>query len=192
MIAPVSPLHDRRAPGDQGPVGPDGPGVVLSEISIGALWQIAPWPGRVGPAGAAAAAAAGAGAAPGPGRMVAGSAGRLLRVAPLGLWLTGAEALPRPALDPGDGVVTDLGHARTLIRIDGPAQAALLARLVPLDLRETAFAEGTVATTGLHHVGVTLCRRDAGVDLYVPRSFARALWDHIAAAARQFGLGVGV
>ena len=61
------------------------------------------------------------------------------------------------------------------------ARCCRLARLVPLDLREAAFPEGSAALTGWRHVPLTLLRDAEGAELLVPRSHAPTL----AAQARR-------
>ncbi|MDT8345179.1 MAG: hypothetical protein RQ752_12210 [Thermohalobaculum sp.] len=186
----VSSLARALAPRTIGPVGEHGPGVRLSERGIASLWQVAAWPDRLDAAGLAAAAAAGAGIAPGPGRSVTGTAATLMRVEPLKWWLLAGHDLPRPALDAGVGTVLDLSHARTAIRIEGARAVDLMARLLPVDLRPAAFPDGAVASSGLHHVGVTVLARAGGFDLFVPQSFACSLFEHITAIAAQFGVEI--
>jgi heterotetrameric sarcosine oxidase gamma subunit len=188
MVTPVSPLEGHLAPGRSGLVTGAGPGIRLSERRIASLWQVAAWPGRLSQAGAAAAAAAGAPEAPGPGRSAAGDTATLMRIEPLKWWLVAGDDLDRPALDGQDGTVLDLSHARTVIRVEGPETAALMARLVPLDLRARSFPEGAVASTGLHHSGVTLTRREGGIEIFALRSYALSIWEHLAESAAQFGL----
>ena len=188
MAEPVSAISGHLAAGLHGPVGTEGPGVTLTEAPIGALWQVAAWPDRLAAAGAGAAAAAGAKGAPGPGGAVTGQTALLLRTEALKYWIVADTALPRPDLSAGDAAVLDLGHARTRIRLAGPAWRALMARLVPLDLRAEAFPDRAVASTALHHVGVTLMRRGDTLDLYIPRSFALSLVEHVIGVGAQFGL----
>jgi heterotetrameric sarcosine oxidase gamma subunit len=190
MVTPVSPLEGHLAPGRSGLVTGAGPGIRLSERRIASLWQVAAWPGRLSQAGAAAAAAAGAPEAPGPGRSAAGGTATLMRIEPLKWWLVAGADLDRPALDGQDGTVLDLSHARTVIRVEGPATEALMARLAAVDLRERAFPEGAVAATGMHHVSVMLHRRAGGIEIHVFRSFALSLWEHIGEVAAQFGAEV--
>lgn len=187
MVERVSALAGHLGPRRLGIVGDAGPGIRLSERRIASLWQVAAWPGRVAEAGRAAAVAAGAEAAPKPGQSAAGGAGTLLRTEPLKWLLVAERALPRPAVEAADATLLDLSHARTVLRIEGSAALDLLSRLVPLDLRPRSFPEGRVAASGLHHVGVMLHRRGPGFDLYLPRSFALSLFEHIAEAAAQFG-----
>jgi sarcosine oxidase gamma subunit len=190
MADRVSALDGHVAPRRLGPK--DGPaGVRLSELRLHGLWQIAAWPDRLGAAGRAAAGAAGVPEAPGPGESAAGIRGTLLRTEPLKCLLASRDPLPRPEIAPGDGTALDLSHARTLVRLEGPAAPDLMARLVALDLRPGAFPDGRVATAPIHHVAVTIHARAGGLDLYLPRSFALALWEHMAETGAQFGLEIG-
>ena len=189
MAERVSALAGHDAPRRLGPEG--APGVRLRELPLAGLWLIGAWPDTLGEAGRIAAAAAGVPEAPGPGRSASGLKGTLLRTEPLKCLLASREPLPRPEIGPEVGTALDLGHARTLIRAEGPATPALMARLVALDLRPGAFPDGRVASTGMHHVGVTLHARAEGLDVYVPRSFALALWEHMAETGAQFGLEIG-
>lgn len=164
-----------------------GPELTLSERRLGAIWQLAAWPDRIADAAARAAALAGADAAPGPRRAIAGSAASLLRTEPL-KWLLVSET-DEPPPDLGDaGTAVDLSHARTVIRIEGAAMPELMARLMPLDTRPDAMPEGSVATSGLHHIAVTVHLRDGGADLYAFRSFGLSLWEHVIETADQFAV----
>lgn len=160
--------------------------VRLYEVPVSKLWQIAAWPDTRDAVGTAAADTAGVADAPGAGRAALGADGdavaerALLRRAPLVWWLYGADA---PALDAGQGVTLDLSHAFTQIALRGPGAATLLNRHLPLDLRERAFPQDAVAGTAFHHVGVTLWRRADGYRLFVPRSFALALWQLLRVSA---------
>jgi len=187
----VSALAGHTKPRQLGLIGSEGPGVRLSERRIESLWQIAAWAKRMDRAAGAAAGAAGADAAPGPGQSCAGEHGTLLRTEPLKWLLIGTRPLTRPAIEAEDGVALDLSHARTVIRIEGRALPELMARMVPLDLRPRAFPEGRVASSGLHHMGVTIHRRGDGIDLYALRSFGLSVWEHLIESAEQFGVEIG-
>lgn len=183
----ASALEGHTGPRRFGLIGPDGPGIRLSERRLASIWLIAAWPDRLAEAGAAAARAAGADAAPGPGASAGGKGGTLMRVEPLKWLLVSEGESPRPRLDAADGTVLDLGHARTVIRVSGPRAVELMARMVPLDLRPTAFPEGSVSSSVLHHVGVTVMARDGGFDLLVLRSLGLAVWETLVESAGQFG-----
>jgi len=189
MVERVSSLEGFNAPRETGRIGESGPGVTLSERRIGSLWQIAAWPDRLAAAGEAAANAAGVAAAPGPGQSDSGTA-TLIRTEPLKFWLASDDPLPRPDISAEDGTVLDQSHARTVIRVTGPHALDLMARAVPVDLRPVAFPEGAVASTGLHHVGVTILARGGGYDIFTPRSFALSLWEHLIEIAAQFGVEI--
>ncbi len=187
MVERASALAGHNAPRHFGLVASGGPGIRLSERSLTSLWLIAAWPERLAETAAAAAAAAGVDAAPGPGASATGKGGTLLRTEPLKWLLASEDEIARPALDAADGTVLDLDHARTVIHVSGPEALDLMARMVPLDLRPAAFPEGSVANTGLHHVGVTIAARDGGFDIFVLRSFGLAVWEMLVESAAQFG-----
>jgi sarcosine oxidase subunit gamma len=187
MVERASSLEGHNAPRQFGLIGPGGPGIHLGERHLASAWLIAAWPERLAATGAAAAAAAGVDAAPGPGASATGPGGTLLRAEPLKWLLISADELARPALDVADGTVLELSHARTVIHVSGPKVLDLMARMVPLDLRTAAFPEGSVANTGLHHLGVTLLARDGGFDILVLRSFGLAVWEILIESAAQFG-----
>lgn len=161
----------------------EGAGVTLAEMRIESLWQIAAWPDSLAEAGRRVANAAGVEGAPGPGLSAVAAGRLLLRTEPLKWWLIGAA----PPEMGGSGTRLDLSHARTGLRVEGPAAGAVMARLAPLDFRSPAFAEGRVATAPIHHIGVTIRRGAAGFELYIPRSYARSLWSLVGETAAQFG-----
>ena len=76
------------------------------------------------------------------------------------------------------------------MRIEGPNAKDLLNRFLPIDLRDHAFADGAVASTAFHHVGVTLMRTGDAYELFIPRGFALSLWEMLVESAEQFGLEV--
>lgn len=188
--------------------------IILGEVGELRLHQIAAWPDRIDAVGKIAARAAGVAAAPGPGRAVqaaesaainsaAATAAKmattaesakstqpespppaLLRIEPLKWWLIGAPVAPD--IGPQQGAVLDLSHARTRLRIAGPCAAEFLNRHLPLDLRAAAFPEGAVASSQLHHVGVTLWRSRRGYELFIPRGYALSVWEVLLQTAAQF------
>ncbi|MDI3336307.1 sarcosine oxidase subunit gamma [Defluviimonas aestuarii] len=69
--------------------------------------------------------------------------------------------------------MTDQSDGWARMRLEGPGTEAVLARLVPLDLRATAFPVGSAARTGLNHMMMVLCRtEDAAFEIMVFRSMA--------------------
>ena len=80
---------------------------------------------------------------------------------------------PDPAPLAGIAALSDQSDAWARMRIKGPGAAAVLARLVPLDLRPSSFADGQVARTGLTHMMTILLRSGAdSFDIMVFRSMA--------------------
>ena len=190
MVERASALDGHNTPRRFGPAGLsslDTPGIRLTERRLASAWLIAAWPERLVQAGMAAAKAAGVDAAPGPNMSATGPGGTLLRAEPLKWLLISEDDVPCPALKTTDGTTLELSHARTVIHVSGADALELMARAVALDLRPAAFPEGSVANTGLHHVGVTILARDGGFDVFVLRSFGLAIWDSLSEIAAQFG-----
>ncbi len=166
---------------------PGDPGITLREVPGLVLHQISAWPETLVSVAAEAAVAAGLTGAPGPGTASVGTPGTLLRVEPLKWWIYGVEA---PDLSADLGTTLDLSHARTHVRLRGPQAATCLNRYLPLDLRDAFFPVGTVASSALHHVGITLWRSNDGFDLFLPRGFALSTWEILIETAAQFGAEV--
>ena len=185
MAKRTSALEGSYQPGRFGSLGATG--ITLQQVPELTLHQIAFWADSIDETGSLAASAAGADSAPGPGRAIIGNKGAILRIEPMKWWLIGVEA---SVLLPEQGATIDLSHSRTRIRISGPDAVDLLNRLLPLDLRETSFPEGSVASSALHHVGVTLWRSGDGYELFIPRGFALSVWEVLFDSALQFGVEV--
>lgn len=188
MVDRISALAGHYKTGKFGLLGEgDKPGVILEEVKDLVLHQIAAWPDTLDAVAKQAARAAGCETAPGPCKAEVSKLAALLRIEPLKWWLLGAEA---PEVDAGQGARLDLSHSRTRIRIGGADAAEFLNRQLSLDLRENSFPVGSVASTVIHHVGVSLWRSDQGYELFIPRGFALTLWQGFVESAEQFGLEV--
>lgn len=162
-------------------------GVCLAEVPSLKLYQVAAWANSIDVVGAQVAKAVGCERAPGPCEAAAVGTVAALRIEPLKWWLYGVEA---SAVDAEQGAILDISHSRTHIRISGPDATTLLNRHLSLDLREHSFPIGSVASTMIHHVGVTLWRADTGYELFIPRGFALSLWEGIVDSAKQFGVEI--
>jgi methylglutamate dehydrogenase subunit D len=96
------------------------------------------------------------------------------------------------ALPADQGVVTDLGQSRTVIRIGGPSTRDVLARSFAIDLHPAVFPPGSFASSSLHHTGALLHYvRDLGgsavFDIYLLRTFAVSLFESLCLTAEGFG-----
>lgn len=192
----LSALATAYRPGLYGTSDPAAAALVLQERRDLDLALLACFPEDREAAAAAAQAVLGL-ALPVPGRALEGKGGALLwqgpdrwlAVAPEGRGLTAGlrEALAeRPA-----AAVTDLAHARSVIRLRGSAARPLLAKGCGLDLDPAVFEAGHCAVTRFGHQAVTLHARGAEeIDLYVTRSFALALWEELLDLGSEFGLRV--
>jgi heterotetrameric sarcosine oxidase gamma subunit len=149
------------------------------------LLQYHAWPEAYPRVAAALAASCGASGAPAPGKAVSGGDVSLLRIHPQRLWLISEyPAADRyPALDSEAGASLDLSHARAIFRVAEEFAVPLLSRFIAIDLRPHHFAVDDVAVTPLHRVSVVLWRRADGIDVLVPRSFARSIWELLAETA---------
>ena len=162
-------------------------GVRLQEVHGLTLFQVAAWANSIDAVGAQLASKVGCDTAPGPCKAHSVGAVAVLRIEPLKWWLYGVDA---PEFDAEQGAILDISHSRTQVRVSGVEAATLLNRHLPLDLREHSFPVGSVASTMIHHVGVTLWRSDDGYELFIPRGFALSLWEGLVESATQFGVEI--
>lgn len=154
-------------------------GARLSEAVLGPVTSIAPFRGRE----AAVARALGGAVLPPPGRTERMGEGRLVWTGPGRALLIG-RAVPEGLS--GIAAVVDQGDGLAAVLLEGPAARDVLARLVPLDLRDRSFAEGATARTLLNHMAVTLSRLGAEAwEVMAMRSMAATLVREIAEAMRH-------
>ena len=131
---------------------------------------------------------------PQPRRALVGETGDLLWTGADQWWLVDREremdaGEARTLCRAPDVTVTDLAHARTVVRVDGPMARELLAKGCPLDV--DGLEAGYCAPTRLGPFSVVLhCRAERCFDLYVFRSFGLAMWEWLADEAAEFGYEV--
>lgn len=189
-----SALAEALKPGVYGAAGPSGPGIEIRELGPLAFVQVAAFDAER--AAAAIGAALGQPAPSARNGVSTAGAAVVLWIGP-GRWLV-IEPESRDLASllgqhcPGDvGTVTDLGHARTALRVEGPKVRDLLAKLSILDVDPAVFPPGTCAQTQFGQVGVLLyCRLRDGFDLFLPRSFAVSVLEAVMDAALEFGCRV--
>jgi len=159
----------------------------LSHRSCAVLLQYHAWPDRYAQMAKNLATHCGLPEAPRPGKAACGAKIALLRVHSQRLWLiaNSGNAHDHPTLSADTGAVLDLSHARSTIHVEDRVAVGLLSRFVAVDLRPDRFAVDDLALTPLHRVSVLLWRRTDGIDLLVPRSFARTAWDVLAEAVEH-------
>jgi sarcosine oxidase subunit gamma len=152
-------------------------GARLSEAELGPVTSLAPFAGRAAEVEARLGAPL-----PPPGRVGAVEGGRLLWAGPGRAWLVGRGA---PELT-GLAAVVEQGDGIVGLRLEGEGAREVLARLVPLDLRDRAFPEGATARTLLNHMAVTLTRVGAEAwEILAMRSMAATLVREVAEAMRH-------
>lgn len=87
--------------------------------------------------------------------------------------------------------VTQVGEARTTIRIAGPNARETLNKGCALDLHPRAFGPGACAQTILARADMTLHQvADDAYDVIVLRSFAEYVWTWLEDAAGEYGVKV--
>ena len=203
MADPGSPVPRRSALGDllaERRLGSEAqpPMVDLRERAGRVLWQIAAWrAGEVASLRAIVAERLGLALPEAPD---AAATGELVafQIAPRRWWLVGPatglelDARLADALA-GHAALTDLSHARTLLRLAGPASRSTLEKLCRIDLHPQAFPPGRVAQTPLGQVAALIHAVDGRpcFDLYLPRSLARSAALSLIEAATEFGLALG-
>jgi len=98
-------------------------------------------------------------------------------------------ALLRSAIPADTGSVTDLGHARCYIQVEGNRCTAMLNKLFALNLRETEFPVGQVRLSGTHHVPSMLHRMSPECfRIIVFTTYAYDQLTSVIDAAREYGV----
>lgn len=171
----------------------NGAGATLAELRPAAIAQVTAWPGT----DKSAAKAIGElfGKAPGPaGTAVEPGAVTMVTLAP-GRYLLfsendGLASALNAALPAKDAAVTDLSHARTMLRLSGKAAADILGKGLAIDLHASVFPAGRAAQSVIHHMDVLVIRREEQVfDLVVLRGFALSLAEWLLDAGLEYEIG---
>jgi heterotetrameric sarcosine oxidase gamma subunit len=159
-------------------------GVILAEVPVGPITSLAVFPG--GAKAVAKGLKALGLAMPAPGAFAEKKGARIVWTGRDQAFLMGVEA---PALE--GAAVTDQSDGWAVLGLSGVAAVEVLARLVPLDLRLTAFPVGSAVRSGLNHMNAVILRTgDYAFELMVFRSMARTAWHELETtiamvAARQ-------
>jgi heterotetrameric sarcosine oxidase gamma subunit len=96
-----------------------------------------------------------------------------------------------PKLD--GAAVTDQSDGWVVLGLGGPAAVDVLARLVPVDLRLSAFSVGRVVRSGLNHMNAVILRTgDYAFEIMVFRSMARTAWHELEATTHMVAARSGV
>jgi sarcosine oxidase subunit gamma len=176
-----SALEEHYAPGSFGAAGSHGPALALRERRDLAMAQVNGAPDESGPATLAS---------------VTDGDTTLLWTGP-GQWFAVSESLGADGLLAGleerfsstDATVSDLSHARTVLRVSGAAWKDLLAKGCPADI--DAMVPGDCVASLLSHFTVIIhCVTEDSADVYVFRSFGASLWEWLRGGAEEFGYTV--
>lgn len=157
-------------------------GCQLSQMALGPVTSLGPYAGEAAALSKGLKSAHGAGF-PEPNRWLACTEGRLVWSGREQAFLIGAA--PGPGLAK-HAALTDQSDGWAGLRLRGAGGEAVLARLVPLDLRLAAFAVGQAARSQLQHVMVLILRTDAAeFEMLVMRSFAQTAWHEVEEAMKS-------
>ncbi len=149
----------------------------LSEIDLGRITSLAPFEGR-DKSLARALKALGLGFPP-PNRVILDGSARLVWTGRAQAFLIGPDAT---ALAP-HAALTDQSDGWAGLGVEGQAAEAVLARLLPLDLRVASFAVGHAARAPLNHMSSVLMRvAPLSFEILVFRSMARTAWHEVEQA----------
>ncbi len=187
MVDRISALAGSYNTGKFGILDNDSAGVILEDIHGLVLYQVACWPDSIDAVSKLIAKSAGCQQAPPPCKAEVGKKASILRIDPLKWWIIGVKA---PEVVAEQGNILDISHSRTHILVSGNKAVEFLNRHISLDLRDHSFPIGSVGSTSIHHVGVTLWHSEQGYELFIPRGFALSLWEGFVESATQFGLEV--
>lgn len=142
-------------------------GARLSEVDLGPVTLVSPFAGQT----EAVARRLGS-ETPSPGRMVLAEGARLLWVGPGKMLVLGRAVPDLSSL----AAIVEQEDGLAGVVLEGPAGRDILARLVPLDLRDRSFPDGATARTLLNHMTVTLTRTGADAwEVMAMRSMAATL-----------------
>jgi len=139
-------------------------GLALSEVEVDAITSVAPFKGQEAAVSKALDAATGCGF-PAPNRMTSKAGTRVV-------WTGLGQAMVLgPAVSVDGAAITDQSDGWTVLALEGAGARDVLARLTPLDLRESRFKRGHVARSLLGHMNaVFICLGAERFELMVFRS----------------------
>lgn len=108
-----------------------------------------------------------------------------LSVGPGRFWIIGADTPDLEQAANGLALV-DLSNALSCIRLSGPSTRLVLRKGLPIDLHPAVFPAGSVATSAIENIVVTVYNRGDSLDLFCRRSFTGSLEHWLADAALEF------
>jgi len=159
--------------------------VDLTEVEPAVMTMVSPYAGQTKAVSAALKSALGI-TFPAPNRAV-GTGARAI-------WCGMGQALivdaPCPELT--GAACVDHSDAWAIVRVDGVDAAAVLARLTPIDLRDSSFKRGHTARTLVGHMTASITRLGArSYEVMVMRSMAQTLVHDLSQAAENMAARAG-
>jgi heterotetrameric sarcosine oxidase gamma subunit len=160
--------------------------VTLAEVAVGPITSVAVFPGG---AKAVAKALKGLGLSfPEPNCFAEKKGVRIVWTGREQAFLIGIEP---PAIE--GAALTDQTDGWTVLAVSGTGAVDALARLVPMDLRLSAFPVGGALRTQVNHLNAVILRvGDYAFEIMVFRSMARTAWHEVVAAMEMIAARSGV
>lgn len=159
--------------------------VSFSEVAISEMVSIAPFSAKEQATSQALEAVCGV-AFPKPGQSLTKAGARIT-------WLGQGRALLQGIAAPdlaGLAAVTEQSDGWAILRMEGEDCEAVLARLVPIDLRAGQFKRGKSARTLVNHMQATITRiGKISFEIMVMRSMAQTLVAELSEAAERVAAG---
>ena len=93
---------------------------------------------------------------------------------------------------PTQATITDLSHARTVVRVEGERAVDVLCKGCPADIEGMSTDDCMATLMGTISTLVHCREARFAFDLYVFRSFGLAFWEWITDAALEFGYKVPI
>ncbi|MDA0681077.1 MAG: hypothetical protein O3A13_03350 [Proteobacteria bacterium] len=111
-----------------------------------------------------------------------GARNPLLRVGPGRVWVVGADTLELQTATNGMALI-DLSHALVRIQVSGESARLVLRKGLPVDLHPSVFPDGSIATSAIERIVVTVHNNGDSFDLFCRRSYSGSLEHWLADAS---------
>ena len=193
ILARRSALAGIVEPGEHGASRFDGPGIHLTERTPFSVVQVEARADKIPALADALKTATGTAPSLTPNQSAGTGQPRLLGTG-TGKWLVIEPehrdlAAHLRSVTPTDIAITDLSHARTIIRLSGRDARTLLAKGCSIDLYPSVFLPDTSRMTGLFHAPTLIdCRSAEPVfDIYLHRSYSAHQVEALLDGALEYG-----
>lgn len=171
-------MPDTKTIADRPPVGSKR--FIIQLLATSSAHEISAWPGNEAALGAAI---------HGIPTVDADGEQFLFHMSPQRYWLSRTNSATAHehlnSIDAENLAITDLSHALSVIRLSGTHVTEVLAKGLPIDLHPREFPAGSVATSAIEGIVVTVCNTGHSFDVYCRRSYTESLSHWLNDAAQE-------